>query len=89
MADPHALVVAYARRLEAMGGRFATGDAMGLSRAGEEWGVSAADGVVEAESVVVALGAHSARLTSRFGYSPRYSGNVDITCTMGFGGTRC
>ncbi len=70
VADPHALVVAYARRLEAMGGRFATGDAMGLSRAGEGWRVPTADGVVEAGTVVVALGAHSARLTSRFGYSP-------------------
>jgi D-amino-acid dehydrogenase len=70
VADPHALVLAYAQRLEAMGGRFATGDAMGLSRAGKGWRVPTADGVVEAGAVVVALGAHSARLTSRFGYSP-------------------
>jgi D-amino-acid dehydrogenase len=70
VADPHALVLAYAKRLEAMGGRFATGDAMGLVRAGRGWRVSTAEGVIEAAAVVVALGAHSARLTSRFGYSP-------------------
>jgi len=70
VADPHALVVAYARRLEAIGGQFATGDAMGLSRTGRGWRVPTADGGVEAGAVVVALGAHSVRLTSRFGYSP-------------------
>ena len=57
VADPHALVTAYARHFEAMGGRFATGDAMALSRAGEGWRVPTEEGGVEASSVVVALGA--------------------------------
>ena len=70
VGDPNALVLAYARRLEAMGGWFAIGNAMGLSRAGKGWRVPTVDHSVEAETVVVALGAHSVRLTSRFGYSP-------------------
>ena len=70
VADPHALVVAYAQWLEEAGGRFTTGDAMALSRVGRGWRVPTEDGDVEAKAVVVALGAHSVRLTSRFGYSP-------------------
>lgn len=42
----------------------------GVSRVGEGWRVPTADGGAEAGAVVVALGAHSVRLTSRFGYSP-------------------
>lgn len=70
VSDPHALTLAYAGMFRAEGGRFATGDAATLARAGSGWRVQTADGPVEAESAVVALGAASARITRPFGYAP-------------------
>jgi len=70
VSDPHALVMAYADLLAREGGRFAHGDAMTLARRGAGWRVTTAAGPVEAAEVVVALGAHAAALTQRFGYAP-------------------
>jgi D-amino-acid dehydrogenase len=70
VSDPHALVMSYARRFEEAGGRFVTGDAASLARAGRGWRVETADGPAEAEQVVVALGAFANRVTKPLGYDP-------------------
>jgi D-amino-acid dehydrogenase len=70
VSDPHALTAAYADLFAREGGRIALGDAMTLQRAGAGWRVRTQEGEAEAEEVVIALGAHSAELTRRFGYAP-------------------
>ena len=70
VSDPHALVLAYAALLAREGGRFVRGDAMTLARHGPGWRVATEAGPLAAEEVVVALGAHAAALTRRFGYAP-------------------
>jgi D-amino-acid dehydrogenase len=70
VSDPHALVLAYAALLAREGGRFVRGDAMTLARHGPGWRVTTEAGPLAAEEVVVALGAHAAALTRRFGYAP-------------------
>lgn len=74
VSDPQALTLGYARQFTEAGGRLALGDAMSLARAGAGWRVQANDGPVEAEEVVVALGAHAVELTRRLGYAPPYFG---------------
>ncbi|WPB85439.1 NAD(P)/FAD-dependent oxidoreductase [Sediminicoccus rosea] len=74
VSDPHALTLSYAHQFEAAGGRILRGDAMTLTRAGSGWRVQGADGPVEAEEVVVALGAAAVTLTRRLGYAPPYFG---------------
>lgn len=63
--DPNALVTAYARYFEQLGGRFVHGDALTLA---PQWRVSTDDGVLEARSVVVALGPWSERISGALGY---------------------
>jgi len=63
--DPHALVSAYARYFEALGGLVVTGDATTLSGA---WRVETEVGPVAAKSAVIALGPWSDTLTQRLGY---------------------
>ncbi|GLU33840.1 FAD-dependent oxidoreductase [Trinickia caryophylli] len=63
--DPNALVMAYARYFEALGGRFLTGDATTLE---PKWRVRTEAGAVEAKSAVVAMGPWSAPLSERLGY---------------------
>lgn len=63
--DPGALVAAYARYFEHLGGRFLFGDAFTLAN---QWTVKTEQGQVKADSVVVALGPWSDVLCSRFGY---------------------
>ncbi|MEN0074268.1 MAG: FAD-dependent oxidoreductase [Paracraurococcus sp.] len=70
VSDPHALTMAYARLFEAAGGRFALGDATTLRRAGAGWQAQGKDGPLEAEEVVIALGAAAARVTRPLGYAP-------------------
>ncbi len=70
VTDPHGLVLAYARRFVEAGGRMAIGDARTLSRTPGGWRVDTADGPVEAEEAVIALGAFADQVTRRFGYSP-------------------
>ena len=70
VSDPHALTNAYAQRFAEAGGRFVQGDATTLRRAGSGWQVQAAEGPVEAATVVVALGAGSVKVTGPLGYAP-------------------
>ena len=74
VSDPHALVLSYARQFTDAGGQFARGDAMSLTRSGAGWRVQGDDGPVEAEAVVIALGANAVELTQCLGYAPPYFG---------------
>lgn len=69
VSDPGALVEAYGKLLERLGGRIVPGDAATLAQTPSGgWRVATADGLVEAAHVVVALGPWSAQLLSGFGY---------------------
>ncbi len=70
VSDPHGLTVAYARLFTDLGGMVAVGDAASLARSPAGWRVQTADGTVEAEAAVVALGYASDQVTRRFGYAP-------------------
>lgn len=65
VSDPQALVQAYARHFEALGGRVFIGDASTLTPG---WQVTTLEGPIEARSVVVALGPWSDRISSKLGY---------------------
>ena len=65
VSDPNALVTAYAKYFEALGGRFFIGDADSLR---EGWEVDTQAGTITASSAVVALGPWSDRASSRLGY---------------------
>ena len=65
VSDPNALVTAYAKYFEALGGRFFIGDADTLR---EGWQVDTDTETITADSVVVALGPWSDRVSSRLGY---------------------
>lgn len=68
--DPHALTIAYLRLFESLGGRFVKGDASNLAQrpTGKGWQIDTAEGKIEAEEVVVALGPWSDLVTKRLGY---------------------
>ena len=66
VSDPNALVTAYAKYFETLGGCIFTGDANTLRNG---WEVTTDVGTIAASSVVVALGPWSDVLTSRLGYS--------------------
>jgi len=68
IADPHALVAAYVRLLEASGGRFLKGDAATLAPAGAGWRVETAEGTAEAGAAVIALGPWADVATRKLGY---------------------
>jgi D-amino-acid dehydrogenase len=65
VSDPNALVTAYARYFETLGGRFFIGDADTLR---EGWQVETKEGPVTAASAVIALGPWSDRASARLGY---------------------
>ncbi|MFL9999535.1 FAD-binding oxidoreductase [Paraburkholderia dipogonis] len=65
VSDPNALVTAYARYFEALGGRFFIGDADTLRDA---WQVDKEAGTISGSSAVVALGPWSDRASTRLGY---------------------
>jgi D-amino-acid dehydrogenase len=65
VSDPNALVTAYAKYFEALGGRFFIGDAASFR---EGWTVGTQAGTITASSAVVALGPWSDRVSSRLGY---------------------
>ncbi|CAE6791156.1 D-amino acid dehydrogenase 1 [Paraburkholderia domus] len=65
VSDPNALVTAYAKYFEALGGRFFIGDADSFR---EGWAVDTQEGTITASSAVVALGPWSDRVSSRLGY---------------------
>jgi len=56
LSNPLAVTRAYAARFAALGGILLEGDARSLHRIGTRWRVDAAEGHVDADSVVVALG---------------------------------
>ncbi|TGD99442.1 NAD(P)/FAD-dependent oxidoreductase [Methylobacterium nonmethylotrophicum] len=66
--DPGALVAAYAALFTRRGGTLRQGEADSLAPSGRGWRVATADGPVEAEAAVVALGPWSPDLLRRFGY---------------------
>jgi D-amino-acid dehydrogenase len=70
VSDPHALTLSYARQFTSAGGSIALGDAATLQRTAAGWQVQTADGPVDAEEVVIALGAAAGEVTRRFGYAP-------------------
>ncbi|MFL9866535.1 FAD-binding oxidoreductase [Paraburkholderia fungorum] len=65
VSDPNALVSAYAKYFEQLGGRFFIGDGTTLK---DQWAVYTHEGLIEATSVVVAMGPWSEQVTSRLGY---------------------
>jgi len=65
VSDPNALVTAYAKYFESLGGRFFTGDANTLR---DGWQVATSEGTIAASSAVIALGPWSGVLSSRLGY---------------------
>jgi D-amino-acid dehydrogenase len=69
VADPGAVVKAYARLLEERGGRFVEGDARTLSKLRDGWQVRTAKGPITASAVVVALGPWSDDLFRTLGLS--------------------
>jgi len=66
--DPGALVQRYADLFVARGGRLLTGDADTLQAAGPGWSVQTADGRVDAEQAVLALGPWADGAIRRLGY---------------------
>lgn len=67
VSNPLAVTRAYAARLAALGGRVVIGDANTLQRTGGGWLVDTAEGRVEANDAIVALGPWSGDLLARFG----------------------
>jgi len=65
VSDPNALVTAYARYFDRLGGRFFIGDATTL---GDHWTVSTQAGMLSARSAVIAMGPWSSDITTRLGY---------------------
>jgi D-amino-acid dehydrogenase len=63
--DPNALVTAYARYFEQLGGRIFIGDATTLE---PQWSVNTEAGRIDAHSAVVALGPWSDTVSARLGY---------------------
>jgi D-lysine oxidase len=56
VTDPLAVTRAYATRFRALGGVTVTGDALSLHRLGARWRVETAQGPIDSEAAVVALG---------------------------------
>ena len=69
VVDPGALVKAYAKNFETMGGGFQQCIVQSLSKAGDIWQVNTDCGLFEAKKVVVAAGPWSTELTEPLGYS--------------------
>jgi glycine/D-amino acid oxidase-like deaminating enzyme len=67
VSDPLGVTRAYARRFAVLGGIMVKGDAMSLHRSGPLWRVETAQGPIDAESAVVALGPWAPDLLKRHG----------------------
>jgi D-amino-acid dehydrogenase len=67
ISNPLALTKSYAARFISLGGVLLKGDAHSLQRAGSRWQVETAEGAVESENVVVALGPWAADLLRPLG----------------------
>ena len=68
VTDPGGLVEAYADLFVRSGGAIRQADAVALRRSGSGWSLRTAEGSVEAEHAVVALGPWSPELLAAFGY---------------------
>lgn len=68
ISDPGELVARYATLFQQRGGRFVHGDALSLRPQGSGWSVRTADGPLEAERMVVALGPWADTLIRPMGY---------------------
>jgi D-amino-acid dehydrogenase len=68
VSDPGGLATAYARLFVRLGGTIRRGDAAALTARSVGWSVTAADGRLDAEAAVVALGPWSPDLLHRLGY---------------------
>ncbi len=91
ISNPLAVTRAYAARFTALGGVFLNGDALSLRRNGKTWRLETAEGSLDAESAVVALGPWGPDLLKRFdidlplgikrGYHRHYTptGNTGLT----------
>ncbi|PAX17988.1 amino acid dehydrogenase [Vandammella animalimorsus] len=66
--DPGALVQRYAQYFERLGGRILQGDAASLQPQGAGWAVQTAQGRIDAQQAVIALGPWAEPLTRRLGY---------------------
>ncbi len=66
--DPRALTERYAALFAERGGRFVAGDALTLAQSGAVWTVTTAEGPLQAEAAVVALGPWTSDLAKAFGY---------------------
>lgn len=69
VADPGALVKAYAEHFVAQGGAFLHGDASRLRRDDNKWSIATEDGPIQAREVVVALGPWSGAVCRSLGYT--------------------
>jgi D-amino-acid dehydrogenase len=67
--DPEALTLAYARRFEALGGKFLNGDARSLAEEQNGWSVRTRDGTLTAPECVVAMGPWAGDLLKPMGYN--------------------
>jgi len=67
VADPGALVQAYAKSFEALGGRLVQASVEDVHQVGTGWRVMTSEGALEAEQVVVAMGPWTGELLSRLG----------------------
>jgi D-lysine oxidase len=67
VSNPLAITRAYAARFAALGGVAVKGNAMTLHRAGARWRVDTAQGPIDAEAAVVALGPWAPDLLGRLG----------------------
>ena len=67
--DPEALTLAYARHIEALGGKVLVGDAMSLAESTGGWSVKTEFGTIEGRDCVVALGPWTPDLLAPMGYS--------------------
>ena len=68
VSDPNALVTAYAKYFEQIGGQLFEGDANSLT-SNAPWLVGSKDGELRADNVVIAMGPWADVATSRLGYS--------------------
>jgi D-amino-acid dehydrogenase len=67
--DPQALALAYLRLFEALGGRFARGDAASLEADGGGWRLRGGEGTLQAGAAVIALGPWADVVTRSLGYA--------------------
>jgi D-amino-acid dehydrogenase len=72
-SNPGELTKSYARLFAKNGGHIAKGDALTLTKTGNLWQVLTEQGVISAETVVIAMGAWSVDITAKFGYAPPLS----------------